>query len=132
MSQAHRVTAAIWIAACGALAAACDAVDSDECGEQCDHAPASPQARPDPLPARHLAANEHPSGWTPFFSGDGIRQRFLIEDNFGDDLIFTETAISIRATPEQIVAALRGDWSRWWQGGEYELLGYDCDAKLEC
>lgn len=121
MNRSRRLIS-ICIALC-ACAAACEAaVESPECGEQCD------EGRPDPLPARHLAANEHPSGWTNFSSGDGIRQRFLIED----DLIFTETAIVIRATPQQIVAALRGDWSRWWQGGEYELLGYDCDTRTEC
>ncbi len=57
-------------------------------------------------------------GWVSFFADGVFRQRYLIAA--GDHNLFCETSMRVAASPDAVLAAIRGPWSWWAHGAQDE------------
>lgn len=66
-------------------------------------------------------------GWVNFFDNGVYRQRYLIAS--GQNNLFCETRVRLRATPDLVVAALRSAWT-WWRFGAQDDRRVQADGTI--
>lgn len=69
---------------------------------------------------------DDPAGWRPFYKDDRFEQRVRIVG----DAFFAETLVTIRSTPDIVLALLRQPWD-WWTNGTIISSARHPDGSLE-